>query len=74
MAVGFARDLKLLNAPDERFSHAAAKECETCQNTFQHTSHMIHLELHLKGLSQNWFITVGFYSVEVPLFSLFTVF
>lgn len=48
MGVGFARDLKLLNAPDERLSRAAAKECKTCLNTFQHTGHMMHFELHLK--------------------------
>lgn len=59
MAVGFARDPKLLNAPDERFAGAAAKECKTCLNTFRHNSHMIHIELHSKCFGQNWFTTAG---------------
>lgn len=57
MGVGFARDLKLLNAPDERFCGAAAKECKTCLSTIQHTGHMIHI--HLKRFGQSWFASVG---------------
>lgn len=57
MDVDFARDPKLLNAPDERFSGVTAKECRTCLNTFQHTGHMMHVELPC--FDQNWSTIAG---------------